>query len=205
MNSPWLTADVPRGSDYDERWVEMARRGQSVHGEANFVSVFQPRTVLDAGCGTGRVAIELARRGVETVGIDIDRRMLTSAVQKAPHLRWFHADLSTCVLVDPDGHRELFDVIVAAGNVMIFLAEGTEDEVVARMAEHLVGGGVGLPIATYRTVFGDLRRQLPQGGPRTYRALRHVEPRPVFAGFAVCRFSSPSAEIVAQPHRSASQ
>ena len=61
MNSPWLTADVPRGSDYDERWVEMARRGQSVHGEANFVSVFQPRTVLDAGCGTGRVAIELAR------------------------------------------------------------------------------------------------------------------------------------------------
>ena len=159
MNSPWLTADVPRGSDYDERWVEMARRGQSVHGEANFVSVFQPRTVLDAGCGTGRVAIELARRGVETVGIDIDRRMLTSAVQKAPHLRGFHADLSTCVLVDPDGHRELFDVIVAAGNVMIFLAEGTEDEVVARMAEHLVGGGVlvsgfqlrptGLSLATY--------------------------------------------------------
>ena len=28
---------------------------------------YGPRTVLDAGCGTGRVAIELARRGLEVV------------------------------------------------------------------------------------------------------------------------------------------
>lgn len=38
-------------------------------GEADFVAHLEPTTLLDAGCGTGRVAIELAGRGVEIVGV----------------------------------------------------------------------------------------------------------------------------------------
>jgi hypothetical protein len=34
-----------------------------------------------------------------------------------------------------------FDVVVMAGNVMIFVEPGTEAQVVARMAAHLVPGG----------------------------------------------------------------
>ena len=33
---------------------------------------FALRSVLDAGCGTGRVALELVRRGLEVVGVDLD-------------------------------------------------------------------------------------------------------------------------------------
>lgn len=139
MNGPsrWSAASgVQRGADYDERWARMEAAGVSVHGEADFVGRFEPASVLDAGCGTGRVAIELARRGVDVVGVDLDPPMLEAAREKAPDLDWVAADLRSVDL----GRR--FDVVAAPGNVMIFLAPGTEREVVANLARHVGPDGV---------------------------------------------------------------
>src|ERR1700732_4830520 len=61
------------GGDYQRRFDELASSGVDVHGEATFVVRRAPASVLDAGCGTGRVAIELARRGITVVGVDVDR------------------------------------------------------------------------------------------------------------------------------------
>ena len=113
----------------------MAAKGQSIHGEADFVRRFEPRSVLDAGCGTGRVGIELARRGIEVVGVDLDETMLDAARAKAPELTWITADL-----VDVDLGRT-FDVVVMPGNVMIFLAPGSEPTVIANMARHVSSTG----------------------------------------------------------------
>ncbi len=101
----------------------------------------RPATVLDAGCGTGRVGIELARRGIEVVGVDIDPEMLGTARRKAPGLTWVEADLARVALDGPPGELRRFDVVVLAGNVMIFLAPGSEGAVVANLARHLVPGG----------------------------------------------------------------
>ena len=139
MNGPsrWDAAfGVQRGADYDERWARMEAAGVSIHGEADFVGRFEPTAVLDAGCGTGRVAIELARRGVDVVGVDLDPPMLETARDKAPDLDWVAADLRSVDL----GRQ--FDVVVAPGNVMIFLAPGTEQEVVANLACHVRPDGV---------------------------------------------------------------
>lgn len=125
----------PRGDAYDRRFEELAASGADVHGEAAFVCALGPATVLDAGCGTGRVAIELARRGVEVVGVDLDPSMLEVARRKAPELAWVEADLATLDL----GRR--FDVVVMAGNVLLFVARGTEAAVLDRLALHLVPGG----------------------------------------------------------------
>jgi SAM-dependent methyltransferase len=130
-----MTSGVQRGAEYDARWSAMEARGESIHGEADFVQRLHPRTVLDAGCGTGRVAIELARRGVEVFGVDVDETMLDVARAKAPDLVWVTADL-----VDVRLDR-VFDVVVMPGNVMIFVDPGTERSVVANMADHLVDGG----------------------------------------------------------------
>lgn len=131
----WSAEAAGRASTYDDRWAELAAAGEGIHGEADFVSALRPSSVLDAGCGTGRVAIELARRGVDVVGVDVDAPMLVQARQKAPELAWVEADLATLDL----GRR--FDVVVLAGNVMIFLRPGTEEDVVAAMARHVLPGG----------------------------------------------------------------
>ncbi len=57
------------GDEYQRRFDRLAACGSDVHGEAALVRAYDPATVLDAGCGTGRVAIELARHGVEVVGV----------------------------------------------------------------------------------------------------------------------------------------
>ncbi len=131
----WLGSKRLGAEEYDRRFAEAEREGRDMHGEASFVASLGVRSVLDGGCGTGRVAIELARRGVEVVGVDLDEDMLAAARRKAPHLDWRVGDLAT---VDLLRH---FEAVVLAGNVMIFLAPGTEAAVVANMARHLLPGG----------------------------------------------------------------
>lgn len=129
---------VRRGAAYDERFDSLAASGVDVHGEATLVDALVPRsaTVLDAGCGTGRVALELARRGHRVTGVDRDPAMLIAAQTKGPSLDWVEADLAT---LDLGG---TFDAAVLAGNVLIFVAPGTEAAVVTRTAAHLRPGGL---------------------------------------------------------------
>ncbi len=134
--SRWSVERVEgRGADYDAKWEAMAACGAIVHGEADFVCRFEPRSVLDAGCGTGRVAIELARRGIAVVGVDLDAAMLDRARTKAPALTWVQASVCDVAV------GRVFDVVLTAGNVMIFVEPGTEAEVVRNLAYHLRPGG----------------------------------------------------------------
>ena len=88
-----------------------------------------------------RVALELDRRGVTAVGVDLDPQMLETARRKAPAIEWHETDLAELDLRTADGSRRRFDIVVAAGNVMIFLHPGSEARVVQRLGEHLVPGG----------------------------------------------------------------
>ncbi|RZT86069.1 methyltransferase family protein [Pseudonocardia sediminis] len=120
---------------YDERWTAMEQAGENPHGEADLVSSFGPASVLDGGCGTGRVGIELARRGVAVVGVDPDPDMIAACRDKAPDLRWVQSGLQDLVL------DERFDLVVLAGNVIPYAAPEHRTAVVAACARHLVPGG----------------------------------------------------------------
>ncbi|MYA15247.1 MAG: class I SAM-dependent methyltransferase [Acidimicrobiaceae bacterium] len=141
MNRWWEIGGAAKGDVYDDRWRRMEERGEWVHGEADLVSWFEPASVLDAGCGTGRVAIELDRRGIDVVGVDIDQRMLDEARAKAPNVGWVLDDLVNVEVTGPGEARRLFDLVVMAGNVMVFVEVGTEAAIVANMARHLAPGG----------------------------------------------------------------
>lgn len=134
--SRWSAGERPSADDYDRQWARLAASGVDPHGEATFVMTHAPRSVLDAGCGTGRVAVELARRGVHVVGVDLDPGFVAASRDKAPELDWRVADLATVTL------ERTFDVIVLAGNVMIFLAPDSEVAVLANLGRHLAPGGV---------------------------------------------------------------
>lgn len=123
------------GADYQRRFDDLAARGEDVHGEADFVMAFGPRSVLDAGCGTARVAIELARRGVDAMGVDSDPSMIATARRLAPELQLVEADLAALDLC------RVFDVVVLAGNVPLFTPPGTHDALVAGCARHVAPGG----------------------------------------------------------------
>jgi SAM-dependent methyltransferase len=149
MSTRWEGTDAPRGAVYDAQWERLAAAGQSIHGEADLVEGLVREhgglRVLDAGCGTGRVAIELAARGLDVVGVDFDAAMLDAARAKAPALAWVQADLATLrsddIAIEGDG-AERFDAVVMAGNVMIFVKSGTEGAVLARLHDLLAPRGL---------------------------------------------------------------
>ena len=150
----WSGEGEASGEAYAARFEALAAGGADVHGEAALCESLVPvgSTVLDAGCGTGRVAIRLASRGYAVVGVDIDASMLEVARAAAPELRWVQADLSRLDL----GQR--FSLVVSAGNVIPLAAEGTEAEVVGRLGAHVDAGGLLV------TGFGLDRAHLPRSG-----------------------------------------
>lgn len=143
--SRWLQeTGGTHGATYAQRLAELAASGADLHGEAAYLQALlaPPAAVLDAGCGTGRVGSELARRGYRVHGVDSDRSMLEQA-RADTAVTWTLADLADLAL------GERFDLVVAAGNVVVFLAEGSEPRVVERLAAHLVPGG--LLVSGWRT------------------------------------------------------
>ncbi|WP_323384538.1 class I SAM-dependent DNA methyltransferase [Streptomyces calidiresistens] len=127
--------------EYAERFARLAAEGGDPHGEARFCDALLARgsRVLDAGCGTGRVAARLAELGHTCTGVDVDPAMLAVARRTAPGPDWHLGDL---VALDAVGLTPGYDLIVAAGNVVPLLAPGTEEAVVAQLARLLRPGGL---------------------------------------------------------------
>lgn len=138
------------GRAYQARFDQLASEGHDVHGEADLVWSYAPTAVLDAGCGTGRVAIELARRGVAVVGVDRDESMLAEATRlggavpggEVP-VEWIRSDLAGMDL----GRR--FELVVMAGNVPLFTAPDLRKPMVASVASHVAP--LGRLVAGFQT------------------------------------------------------
>lgn len=134
-----------KGQQYDERFADLARQGRYLHGEADLVDRLlagPPGLVLDAGCGTGRVALALADRGYRTVGVDVDPDMLDAARAKAPDLRWELADLATADLATAGLAGIDADLVLAAGNVLRFVAPAGRRAAVRTLAAAVRPGGL---------------------------------------------------------------
>lgn len=143
---------------YQQRFDDLAAQGMDIHGEAALVAslLSPPARVLDAGCGTGRVATQLTALGYHCVGVDADAAMIEVAEQRDPATTWVRQDLSRLQL-----RSQAFELAVLAGNVIPLLAPGTLLVALQRLAAHLQPGG--LLVAG----FGLDSSHLPQGCPAT--------------------------------------
>lgn len=162
MTTPprWITDTSPGHSQwYIQRFRTMAANGDDLAGEARLIDAIVPRRarILDAGCGPGRVGGELHRRGHVVVGVDVDPELIEAAETDHPGAVWLQGDLAELDLPGR-GVTEPFDVAVLAGNVMTFLAPGSESEVLRRVGRHLkpdgrvvvgFGSGRGYALATF--------------------------------------------------------
>jgi len=140
---------------YGRHFAELVEQGADVAGEARLADALVPRgaRVIDIGSGMGRIAAALVDRGHEVVATEPDPALRAQS-------RATYADLEVlphdALALDP-AELGAFDLAVLVGNVMIFLAEGTERAVLARLAGLLAEGG--------RMLVGFH----PVGGPTTSR------------------------------------
>jgi SAM-dependent methyltransferase len=120
--------------DYAE---DLTRREVDFLAEALALSGVE--TVLDLACGGGRHSIELARRGLTVVGVDIVKPVLAAARARAAEL-----DLSV-EFVQAD-MRELtyearFDLVLVMNSSLGFFDDATNQAVLHGAAKALVPGG----------------------------------------------------------------
>jgi len=80
----------------------------------NRCSDVKEKIILDVGCGSGRYALELVRRGACVVGVDMSRKMLSMAGERARKL-----GLKNCIFIRGDfpdmDFRTKFDIVISIG------------------------------------------------------------------------------------------
>lgn len=100
-------------------------------------------TLLDLCCGPGRYAIELANKGFEVVGLDLNEQYVASARQVAAEeqvaIRFMSGDMRYIPFVNH------FDAVINVGTSFGFFDREAEDQqVIESVARSLKSGGVFL-------------------------------------------------------------
>ena len=95
--------------------------------------------VLDYGCATGTVAIEIADNVKEVHGIDISSKMIEAAKRKVSERKSAKIDFAQSTIFDERLKKESFDVILAFN--ILHLLEDTQ-KVMQRINELLKPGGL---------------------------------------------------------------
>lgn len=199
----WVAVD-DRWEAYSTKFAGYFVDGADMDGEARFVDMLVARasTVLDAGCGPGRVTAGLTARGHRAVGVDKDAGLVSDGHGRYPGLPLHVRDLLT---VEPEwlAAQDLpteFDAIVCPGNVMVFVAPGTERDVLGRLGALLRPGGravFGFSTDREYTVDGLDADAAAVGWTLEHRfATWHLDPFTADAGWAVSVYRSPGEPAV---------
>jgi SAM-dependent methyltransferase len=100
--------------------------------------------VLEFGVGNGRIALPLARTGIDVVGVDLSEPMLEDLARQLAseaesvqrRVRWQHGDMRSARV-----ERE-FPLVIAAFNTVLHLYEdGDIEAFLANVRQHLAPGG----------------------------------------------------------------
>jgi ubiquinone/menaquinone biosynthesis C-methylase UbiE len=116
------------------------------------------RGVLEVACGTGRVAIRLARQGVQVVGLDSSPAMLAVAREKSigmSTIRWVQGDMRSFEL------GETFGLVIIPGHsFQNILTAADQVACLQTIRRHLTPDGVLVVHLDHQDVgwLGDLRR-----------------------------------------------
>lgn len=155
--SRWATLPPSVRLAFAAKLDRLASEGADVAGEARLADALLPRAarILDAGSGTGRVGGELLARGHDVTAVEQDPDLLAWSRRDHPDLAVIQADLLdlTPELLIEHGRPTAYDLVLLVGNVLVFLADGTERDVLRALRAVLAPDGrilVGLDLHGHR-------------------------------------------------------
>lgn len=100
----------------------------------------KPRTAVDLACGTGSVALILAKKGLCVVGVDMSEEMLTQAQQKAEGLEI--RPMFACQSLQELSLPRAVDLAVCALDSLDYITDPADcQQAIKRVYKHLNPGG----------------------------------------------------------------
>ena len=152
--------------------VELARRHDQEFWKRTVAGAEHP-SILDLGCGTGRISEVLARGASSVVGIDLSREMLRRARQRLAghaHVHLILADMRSLRLA------RRFDLVVAANDPFVHLLKDTDrDRALETVADHLESAGGRFVLDAFWLEDDRLEQAARPGGYRRERTLEADE------------------------------
>jgi len=134
-----------RTSGYGERFAQLVADGADVVGEARLADALVGRgaTILDAGSGMGRIGAHLQAQGHRVTAAEPDRALVEQSRRMWPDLPVIPLEILalTPEALTAAGAPTAYDLVVCVGNVLTFVAEGTEADVLRRLGSLLAPGG----------------------------------------------------------------
>jgi ubiquinone/menaquinone biosynthesis C-methylase UbiE len=125
-HSPWQQFHDLEAPNYDQLCFTQ-NTAREIEFMLDILNLSPGASILDVGCGTGRHAVELARKGFAVTGIDLSSGMLTQARDKARvakvEIEWVQADASTFSL------DKRFDAVICICEGSFGLLGGANDAI----------------------------------------------------------------------------
>lgn len=138
------------------------------------------KSILDMGCGTGALSINMARRSARVRAFDFDEQMIARAEEKRPQaldLQFRKGDIRT---ISEDYSSLMFDAVICLGNTLVHL---DEQEDILKLFWHVSkrlksGGKFIFQIINYDRILSQQINHLPTIETPNYQFTRLYDHRP---------------------------
>jgi SAM-dependent methyltransferase len=140
-------------------WTDDQDNRASAEKIERAIGLHRPAPVLDVPCGEGRISIELAARGHDVTGVDLNERFLADGRRKAQErglsIRWERRDMRDLYF------ESEFEAVLNFGGSFGYFDEDDNARVVAGVRRALRPGGRFLiDVPTTETIFPRFRERL---------------------------------------------
>ncbi|MCL2541759.1 MAG: class I SAM-dependent methyltransferase [Nocardioidaceae bacterium] len=136
----WAAAGGGADSGYATRFAQLVADGDDVYGEGRLADVLVGRgaRILDVGSGMGRIAAYLRGCGHDVVAAEPDPALVEQSQATYPELEVLPHQI---LELTPELVGAPVDLVVCVGNVMPYVAAGTEVACLARLRSLLAPAG----------------------------------------------------------------
>jgi len=130
VRQPWLYEFI-----YPERSVDALK--VSINILKKYLSEGDTKSILEVGCGIGRVLDTLSKMGYLVTGVDISQPMIDYAVAQHPHLNITNGDMRSF------NAGTTFDAVLCVGSTFTYNLSNTEiNATLSNFRKHCKEGGI---------------------------------------------------------------